>query len=51
MVVTLLTLKRSVSPAVIEVVQPVRVASWDFTPEAVMVGGAEAVILSPTTGG
>lgn len=37
------------SPLLNEVVQPVRVESWDLVaPE--MLGGADAVILSPDTG-
>ena len=44
------TLKRSVLPAVTEVVHPVRVVSCDFVAVEI-VGFAEAVIVSATVGG
>lgn len=45
-----LTLNRNVSPAVMAVVHPVRVASCDFK-AVVIVGIADAVIVSATVGG
>ena len=50
MVVTESMLNRRVSPAVMLVVQPVRVASCDLV-ALLMVGLAEAVIVSATVGG
>ena len=50
MVVMLSTLKARISPAVITTVQSVKVMSLDFT-AVVIVGGAEAVILSALSGG
>jgi len=50
MVLTLLMLKRSVRPATSAVVHPVNVVDVALVAE-LMVGLAEAVMASPTTGG